>query len=66
MDRCNRVVAQILAALAGPGPRERAPPISIAWRADVSDAASAGVKGYRGYPCVLCTSVNEEVVAPAS
>ena len=24
--------------------------------------AKAAFKGYRGYPCVLCTSVNEEVV----
>jgi methionyl aminopeptidase len=64
MDRCNRVVAQILAALKGavaPG----------ATTADLDRMAErmcreAGVKpafkGYRGYPCVLCTSVNEEVV----
>jgi methionyl aminopeptidase len=64
MDRCNRVVAQILAALAG----AVAPGVTTA---DLDRKAEqmcrdAGVrpafKGYRGYPCVLCTSVNEEVV----
>jgi len=28
----------------------------------VSKKARSAFKGYRGYPCVLCTSVNEEVV----
>ena len=64
MDRCNRVVAQILAELRG----QVEPGVTTA---DLDRAAEkmcrdAGVrpafKGYRGYPCVLCTSVNEEVV----
>jgi len=64
MDRCNRVVGQILTALA----REARPGITTL---DLDRKAEemireAGVKpafkGYRGYPCVLCTSVNEEVV----
>jgi len=64
MDRCNRVVGQILAALA----REARPGVTTL---DLDRKAEemireAGVKpafkGYRGYPCVLCTSVNEEVV----
>jgi methionyl aminopeptidase len=64
MDRCNRIVTQILSALA----RELRPGISTM---DLDEKAErmcneAGVrpafKGYRGYPRVLCTSVNEEVV----
>jgi len=64
MDRCNRVVAQILAALAG----AVAPGASTADLDRMAErmCRDAGVrpafKGYRGYPCVLCTSVNEEVV----
>ena len=64
MDRCNRVVAQILAALAG----AVAPGTSTADLDRMAErmCRDAGVrpafKGYRGYPCVLCTSVNEEVV----
>lgn len=64
MDRANRIVAQILAALAArvePGvttmdlDRE-------AERMCGEAGVRAAFKGYRGYPCVLCTSVNEEVV----
>ncbi len=64
MDRCNRVVTQVLVALA----RQVAPGITTK---DLDRTAErmcheAGVrpafKGYRGYPAVLCASVNEEVV----
>ncbi len=64
MDRCNRIVTQILAALV------RQVQSGITTR-DLDRAAEtmcqeAGVrpafKGYRGYPAVLCASVNEEVV----
>jgi len=64
MDRCNRVVAQILAELKG----QVEPGVTTADldRLAESMCKDAGVrpafKGYRGYPCVLCTSVNEEVV----
>jgi methionyl aminopeptidase len=64
MDRCNRIVTRILAALA----RQVQPGITTR---DLDRTAErmcqeAGVrpafKGYRGYPAVLCASVNEEVV----
>ena len=64
MDRCNRVVTAILASLA----RMVAPGITTM---DLEHAADRmcrearvkpAFKGYRGYPCVLCASVNEEVV----
>jgi len=64
MDRCNRVVAQILAEVAG----QVEPDVTTADLDRLADrmCRDAGVrpafKGYRGYPCVLCTSVNEEVV----
>ncbi|HEV8701637.1 MAG TPA: type I methionyl aminopeptidase [Candidatus Polarisedimenticolia bacterium] len=64
MDRCNRVVAQILAELRG----QVEPGVTTADLDRVAErmCRDAGVrpafKGYRGYPCVLCTSVNEEVV----
>jgi len=64
MDRCNRVVAQILAEVAG----QVEPEVTTADLDRLADrmCRDAGVrpafKGYRGYPCVLCTSVNEEVV----
>ncbi|MGH9797239.1 MAG: type I methionyl aminopeptidase [Candidatus Polarisedimenticolia bacterium] len=64
MDRCNRIVAQILARLAA----RVAPGITtqdLDREAEVL-CREAGVrpafKGYRGYPAVLCASVNEEVV----
>ncbi|MFQ5777036.1 MAG: type I methionyl aminopeptidase [Terriglobia bacterium] len=34
----------------------------VAERAIAAAGARAAFKGYRGYPCVLCTSVNEEIV----
>ena len=64
MDRCNRVVAQILAALAGavaPG-ASTADLDRLAERMCRDAGVRPAFKGYRGYPCVLCTSVNEEVV----
>jgi methionyl aminopeptidase len=64
MDRCNRVVTRILAAVA-----ERVKPGATTMDLDREAemlCREAGVKpafkGYRGYPCVLCTSVNEVVV----
>jgi len=64
LDRCNRVVAQILAALAGavaPG-TSTADLDRLAERMCRDAGVRPAFKGYRGYPCVLCTSVNEEVV----
>ncbi len=64
LDRCNRVVAQILSALA----RQVAPGVTTMDLDRLAETMirDAGVrpafKGYRGYPCVLCTSVNDEVV----
>jgi methionyl aminopeptidase len=64
LDRCNRVVAQILAEVAG----RVEPGVATADLDGLADrlCRDAGVrpafKGYRGYPCVLCVSVNEEVV----
>ncbi len=64
MDRCNRVVAQILAALA----KAVAPGVTTADLDRLAEkmcrdaAVRPAFKGYRGYPCVLCASVNEEVV----
>ncbi len=64
LDRCNRVVAQILAEVAG----GVEPGVATADLDGLADrlCRDAGVrpafKGYRGYPCVLCVSVNEEVV----
>jgi methionyl aminopeptidase len=64
MDRCNRVVTRILAALVD----EVRPGLTTM---DLEGTAErlcreAGVrpafKGYRGYPCVLCASVNDEVI----
>ncbi len=64
MDRCNRVVAQILAEVAG----QVEPGVTTADLDQLADrmcrdaSVRPAFKGYRGYPCVLCTSVNEEVV----
>ena len=64
MDRCNRVVAEILvklAAMVRPGVTTRdldAEAERLCGEAGVRPA----FKGYRGYPAVLCASVNEEVV----
>jgi methionyl aminopeptidase len=64
MDRCNRIVAQILIAL-----KEMAKPgvttLDLDRKAEEM-CQEAGVKpafkGYRGFPGVLCASINEEVV----
>ena len=64
MDRCNRVVARILMALS-----EKVEPgittMDLEREAERM-CRDAGVKpafkGYRGFPCVLCASINEEVV----
>jgi methionyl aminopeptidase len=64
MDRCNRIVTQILAALS----KQVAPGISTldldreAERMCRETGVRPAFKGYRGYPAVLCASVNEEVV----
>jgi len=64
MDRCNRVVIQILATLS----RQVEPGITTIDLDRVAErmCRDAGVrpafKGYRGYPRVLCASVNDEVV----
>ena len=64
LDRCNRVVAQILAEVAG----QVEPGVTTADLDQLADRmcrdarVRPAFKGYRGYPCVLCTSVNEEVV----
>jgi methionyl aminopeptidase len=64
MDRCNRVVTQILAAMA----RTVEPGVTtmdldrLAERMIQEAGVKPAFKGYRGYPCVVCTSVNEEVV----
>lgn len=64
MDCCNRVVAQILAEVAG----QVEPGVTTADLDQLADRmcrdarVRPAFKGYRGYPCVLCTSVNEEVV----
>ena len=64
LDRANRVVAQVLAALA----KSVRPGISTLDLDALAESmlreagARPAFKGYRGYPRVLCTSVNEEVV----
>jgi len=64
MDRCNRIVTRILGALV----HQVEPGVTTM---DLDQTAEtmcreAGVrpafKGYRGYPCVLCASVNDEVI----
>ncbi|HET6278727.1 MAG TPA: type I methionyl aminopeptidase [Candidatus Polarisedimenticolia bacterium] len=64
MDRCNRIVAQILMALKAmvePGVTT----LDLDRKAEEM-CREAGVKpafkGYRGFPRVLCASINEEVV----
>ena len=64
MDRCNRIVIQILAALA----RRVEPGITTIDLDRVAETmcreakVRPAFKGYRGYPRVLCASVNDEVV----
>ena len=64
MDRSNRIVTRVLAALA----RQVKAGITTMDLEQEADrlcreaGARAAFKGYRGYPCVLCASVNDEVV----
>ncbi len=64
MDRCNRIVTQILSELA----RQVRPGMTtmdldrIAERMCEEAGVKPAFKGYRGFPKVLCASVNEEVV----
>lgn len=64
LDRANRVVAQVLAALAkSVRPGISTLDLDAMAESMLRDAgARPAFKGYRGYPRVLCTSVNEEVV----
>jgi methionyl aminopeptidase len=64
MDKSSRIVTGILAALK----RQVAPGVTTmdletaAERMTREAGARPAFKGYRGYPCVLCVSVNDEVV----
>ena len=64
LDRCNRVVAQVLKALA----RKVEPGVTTmdldreAERMCRDAGVKPAFKGYRGYPRVLCASINDEVV----
>jgi methionyl aminopeptidase len=64
MDRCCGVVTRILAALV----KQVAHGVTTmdleetAARMIRESGARPAFKGYRGYPCVLCTSVNDEVI----
>jgi len=64
MDRSNRVVTRILAALV----EQVAPGVTTMELETTAErmigelGARPAFKGYRGYPCVLCVSVNDEVV----
>ena len=64
MDRCNRIVVDILKRLA----EQVQPGVStaelnrFAEEASLAAGAVPAFKGYRGFPASLCTSVNNEVV----
>jgi methionyl aminopeptidase len=64
MRDANRIVAEILAELAALA----APGVTTMELNDLSETLATGhrvrpaFKGYRGFPCALCVSVNEEVV----
>ncbi len=64
LRQSNRIVAEILAEIK----RSVVPGIStaeldrLAEKLILSRGAESAFKGYRGYPAVLCTSVNEEVI----
>jgi methionyl aminopeptidase len=64
MRDANRIVAEILAALTA----RVAPGVTTMDLNDLSEAlvqkhrVQPAFKGYKGFPCALCTSVNEEVV----
>src|SRR5512139_1209537 len=64
MRRSNRIVAEILQevkAAAKPGVKTRALD-ELAEALLKKHRARSAFKGYNGYPAVLCTSINEEVV----
>ncbi|MCI0457164.1 MAG: type I methionyl aminopeptidase [Gemmataceae bacterium] len=64
MDRCNRLVWEILrelADMAKPGVRTRELDSHAERRARAAGARPA-FKGYRGFPASLCVSVNDEIV----
>ena len=64
MRRANRLVADVLAELAGmvePGVTT-ADLDAAAERLVLAAGAAPAFKGYRGYPATLCASVNDEVV----
>jgi len=64
MRAAGRAVAQVLQAVAA----KLAPGVTtleleaVAEKAIAAAGAAPAFKGYHGYPCVLCTSVNDEVV----
>jgi len=64
MRAAGRVVARVLQAVTA----KVAPGVTtlelevIAEREIAAAGAQAAFKGYQGYPCVLCTSVNDEIV----
>ncbi len=64
MRAAGKVLAQVLAVVR----KDVAPGVSLldleaVAEKEIADAgAEPAFKGYRGYPCVLCTSVNDEVI----
>ena len=64
MRAAGRVVARVLqAAVAQVAPGVTTLELEgVAERAIAAAGAQPAFKGYHGYPCVLCTSVNDEVV----
>lgn len=64
MRRANKIVGQVLAAVA----REAKPGVTTKYLDSMAEdlcrqmGAEPGFKGYRGYPFALCCSVNDEVV----
>ncbi|HKZ53433.1 MAG TPA: type I methionyl aminopeptidase, partial [Candidatus Acidoferrales bacterium] len=64
MRAAGRVVARVLQAVTA----KVAPGVTtlelevIAEREIAAAGAQSAFKGYQGYPCVLCTSVNDEIV----
>lgn len=64
MRAAGRVVARVLQAVTAkvaPGVTTLALE-AVAEREIVAAGAQPAFKGYQGYPCVLCTSVNDEIV----
>jgi len=64
MRAAGRLVARVLQVVAG----QAAPGVSTLELEAVAEeeiskaGATPAFKGYRGYPCVLCTSINDEIV----